>query len=69
MPGWIVTCIIVVIFSLVMVPLEKWIYKKISNKHFAWLVTFAVASVLMIGIVYLAVSYGAWPDKKIEFCK
>lgn len=50
----IATCIVILIVSFLMVPAEKYIYKRISNKIFAYVATALVASALMLGLFGIA---------------
>jgi hypothetical protein len=52
---WIVIKYVVIMaFALAMVPIQKFIYKKIRNKYFAWLITSAAGAAIAIGLVELA---------------
>lgn len=48
---WIMI-IITIAFSLVMVPIEKSVYRRISKKWLAYITTAIIASALMLGLYY-----------------
>ncbi len=51
---WIVQCIVIVIFSLIMVPIERAIYRKIRNKIWAYIITVAVATAILMSFLGIA---------------
>ena len=54
MPHWLAIVFIVIIYSFVMAPIEKWIYRKISNKVFAYIATCLVASAILLALYFAA---------------
>ena len=51
---WTNLCFIILIFSFIMTPIERRIYKKIPNKYWAYLVTAVVAAVILLSLQLLA---------------
>ncbi len=52
---WIIIKYTVIIaFGLSMVPIYKFIYKRVRNKNFAWLITVVVAAAIAVGLAELA---------------
>lgn len=51
---WIVTLIIVLIFVFIMQPIQKWVYAKISKKWLAYIVTFLIGAVILLGMHRIA---------------
>ena len=51
---WIVTLIIVLIFSYIMQPIQKWVYAKISKKWLAYIVTVLIGVVILLGMHRIA---------------
>lgn len=47
---WLYISVIVVVFSLIMVPIEKWVYRRISKRWLAYATTFAIAIVILYGL-------------------
>ena len=51
---WIVTLIIVLIFSYIIQPIQKWVYAKISKKWLAYIVTVLIGAVILLGMHRIA---------------
>lgn len=47
MQSWLIICIVCVVYSFLMTPVEKWFKKRIANKYLSYVVTFLAACVLL----------------------